>query len=844
VAEGGYEFVIEALRAQGYEAKRGKFRCPGHNGEDANLGVKLARGDGSVALKCFSHGCSSEQILQALGLEKRHLFVHDPNQKRGEGGVKRELPDGMRWRRAKRYFAHNEKGQKEHFEDKLEPYKQVGNRWVNARLEAEALGYKNAKRVRQGRILANGDRVWGFDAGWYEPKGKDWYLNDQSRDADRPPSATAVWMKAGVRYLYNLPGTLAAIAEGRRVWLTEGPKDADALIKAGEVATTNFGGAKKWEARFTKMLAPSPTLPHQGAGEGEIEPVAGCGYELWIVRDKDRAGYERAAELGERLIANGINVRVCEAKSGKDVYEHLAAGYAVAEMIEIEDWRDGWIEPEGPSPGPPTQGDAPTLHVVTGGEKNSRGGSGGDEWFPRRSDGGWCEFAHTDAGNGRRFAHWFRGQIIWCQDANNGGHWLFWDGARWARDVRNQLTAVSMAKRAIDGMAKEAWHNDYRGDRSELLKWMVKSQEAKRIAAMVALARDEPGMNTTMNELDTHRDLIACKNGTLHLPTGELRPAEKSDMMTRLVPYNYDPDANSEHWAPFLDTITGGDAELKRFLWRAVGYSLTGHVREHCLFFLYGSGRNGKSTFVETISRILGQYSMTADSATLMVKDVKSQIRSDLARLKEARLVAMEETQKGARVDEGVVKWLTGGTSVVARPLYAAEIEFEPQWKFWVCGNHKPNIQGVDDGIWRRWRLIPFTQQIAEDAVDKRLQEKLMAEAPGILAWAVEGAKQWYRHGLAEPEKIIDAVNEYRDEMDVIGHFLRSETVIDNGGFLTANEIYERFKVWAKRTGSYPLSQKTLGIELKQRGLEHKKTNTGMRYLNIALRTEDEVTDE
>jgi putative DNA primase/helicase len=330
--------------------------------------------------------------------------------------------------------------------------------------------------------------------------------------------------------------------------------------------------------------------------------------------------------------------------------------------------------------------------------------------------------------------------------------------------------------------------------------------------------------------------LLATPSGTVELRTGRLREASREDLLTRRTAVRYDPEARPQAWLEFLRDVCQGQEWMASYLWRALGYGLTGEVGEHCLFFLHGRGRNGKSTLIETVRKVLGEVALVSETDTLMSQDRGgSAIRTDIARLKEARFVAMEETAKAGRFDAGTMKRLTGGTRIVARTVYKPEIEFDPQCKFYVCGNHKPHVTETDDGTWRRIRLIPFEHQIPEGRVDKRMGERLMAEAEGVLAWLIEGARRWYESGLAEPDEVTAAVAEYRDDMDTIGHFLREETRVAPGAATQKKPFYERYKTWAKARNHYVLNIKQLAMDMKDRGFRDKKLESGLHWLDVEL---------
>ena len=256
--------------------------------------------------------------------------------------------------------------------------------------------------------------------------------------------------------------------------------------------------------------------------------------------------------------------------------------------------------------------------------------------------------------------------------------------------------------------------------------------------------------------------------------------------MTKLVPGEYDPKAACPVWKNFLDTVFAGDADLIRYVQKAVGYSLTGDTSEQCVFFLYGTGSNGKSTFLSTIRQVFGDYAANVQPETLMVKPSSSGgANSDIARLKSARFVTSTEPNEGMRLNEGLIKQLSGEDSVTARKLYSDEFEFLPEFKLWMGANHKPIIRGTDTGIWRRVHMIPFEVSISDEKKDKHLPGKLRGEIAGILNWAVEGYRLYASEGLKMPGAVAKAVAEYRHEMDSISQFL--EECTEPGGEVPAN---------------------------------------------------------
>lgn len=348
---------------------------------------------------------------------------------------------------------------------------------------------------------------------------------------------------------------------------------------------------------------------------------------------------------------------------------------------------------------------------------------------------------------------------------------------------------------------------------------------------MVSLAKSEPGIPVDPSEMDADPWLLNCSNGTIRLTTGELRPHERRDLITRLAPVDYDRQAACELWEKFLDRIQEGNYDVIHFIKRALGYALTGSTREQALFVLWGKGANGKSTALNMVKEILGTYARQTPTETLLYKPTPT-LNNDIARLDGPRFVAAFESDSGRRLAESLVKQLTGGDSVAARFLYGEYFDFVPQFKLFLSTNSKPQIRGVDNGIWRRLRLIPFNVQIPEVEQDKELPDKLRLEAPGILAWLVHGCRWWFDEGLGTPPEVLTATADYRAEMDVLADFLGECCIVAPGATATAADLYCAYGTWASDQGlreKEKLKQRTFGICLSDRGFQRRR-GTGGRF--------------
>jgi putative DNA primase/helicase len=363
-----------------------------------------------------------------------------------------------------------------------------------------------------------------------------------------------------------------------------------------------------------------------------------------------------------------------------------------------------------------------------------------------------------------------------------------------------------------------------------------------RITSMISLARSELTIPVTPDQLDRDPWLLNVANGTLDLRTGKLREHRRTDLITKLAPVAYDPNAGCPTWMQFLEKVMGGDGELIAFLQRVVGYSLTGDTREQALFVLYGTGANGKSTFLATIGDLLGDYAKATPTDTLLVKPGSEGPRNDVARLKGARFVSAVEAEGGKRLAEALVKQITGGDRISARFLYGEYFEFRPEFKIFLAVNHKPVIKSTDHAIWRRIKLIPFTVTIPNTAQDKTLPAKLRAEAPGILGWAVEGCLEWQRNGLGFPTAVVQATDAYRAEMDVFAAFLNESTIARAGAQTPSSELYAAYLEWTEEAGvRFPITKQEFGVRLKERGFIDRKGSHGTRvWRGIALRDDPE----
>jgi putative DNA primase/helicase len=357
---------------------------------------------------------------------------------------------------------------------------------------------------------------------------------------------------------------------------------------------------------------------------------------------------------------------------------------------------------------------------------------------------------------------------------------------------------------------------------------------------MLALAATEPEVALRGGDFDRDPWLLNVANGTLDLRTGALRLHRPEDQLTKVAPVAYDAAATAPRWERFLREVTGDDPAMIAFLQRSVGYGLTGNTGEECVFFLYGTGANGKTKFLETLRALLGDYALNANFAMLLDMGKRSSAAAspDIARLRGARFVTAVEAPGGKPFDETVVKQIVGGDTLTARHLYHEEFEFVPAFKLFLAANHKPPVREQTEGFWRRMRLVPFTVTIPEEARDPELLAKLKAELPGILNWALAGCAAWRESGLQPPAVVMRATAAYREENDVIAEWIAACAIMDPTAWTANGDLYKSYVEWRYQTygnEDRPLNPTWFGRLLGERPdlIEEKRGQRGRRGIRL-----------
>lgn len=441
----------------------------------------------------------------------------------------------------------------------------------------------------------------------------------------------------------------------------------------------------------------------------------------------------------------------------------------------------------------------------------------------------------TDTGNAQRFRDKFISNVKYSFINKK---WYYWTGKVWAVDNTGEIK--KLADTIINDIKKEAFCEE--DDEQEVkLKWANKTASSKGKESMIKECQHLDGIPVLPSEMDAYSDYLNCNNGIVNLRNGELIPHDSNFLLSNITFGDYDCTSGKkpELWLKFIDDITNHDKDLARYLQKCVGYSLTGSIREQCLFILYGMGNNGKSTFLDIISEVAGLYAGNAQPETFMAKSTFSGggANSDIARLKGKRLVTIEEATDGIRFNEGLIKQLTGGSKITCRFLYGDEFEYSPEYKLWFATNHKPVIRGTDVGIWRRMRLIPFNVNIPKEKVDKGLKWKLRKELPQILKWAVDGCILWQKEGLEMPTCVASATAEYKQEMDMLASFMDSCLTIDYTATndIKASDLFLLYSMWARTNNEYEMPSRKFALEMTKKLPDKQRKSDGIYYRFITL---------
>ncbi len=667
---------------------------------------------------------------------------------------------------------------------------------------------------------------------------------------------------------------LVPIADPKRLIIGEGIETVLSVYAALARSGRDLAGTAFWSAVDLGNLAgkaagsvPHPTTrtetgrPARVPGPVPDREAPGLAIpesvdELVLLGDADSDRFTTECALvraAARYARPGRSVRLAWAAPGRDFNDMLQAG-DLAKILEAIDQAAVPIAPMAAEPRAPLSSAKKAVPKSSpkgknGGEPPSKGGGGGDHSDGDDEGGGndfldrrLAFFPQTDLGNAERFRERYRGTIRWCQATG----WLSWDGDRWAIDGADEsvMRAEDLTVRAIKREAKSIKGTDRdrelereRGSgraimlSEKLERWARTSEGANKLS--VISRRAKAYLAVAHRDLDADRFMINAKNGTIVVRRSRegdqitFKPHDPADLITKVMPVDYDPEATCPIYDKFIAQVQPAEP-MRRFLHQWLGISLTGDTSEQRLVFNYGTGNNGKSTLLEIAAYVAGDYAAALPIETFLDQGKArspGQATPDLALLPGVRLLRTSEPERGAKLAEAFVKLITGGDPIMARNLNTKYFQFVPQFKLTMSGNYKPDITGVDLGIWRRVLLIPWTVTVAKEDVDPELVNKMKAEGSGILNRLLDGLRDWLDNGLKPPQEALEATAEYRAESDPIGRFLEDCTEPDQVARVQTSALYELFGAWALANAERASTPQYFGRSLREHGLRSIKSN-------------------
>ncbi|MCH8272262.1 MAG: hypothetical protein IIB41_03300 [Candidatus Marinimicrobia bacterium] len=412
-------------------------------------------------------------------------------------------------------------------------------------------------------------------------------------------------------------------------------------------------------------------------------------------------------------------------------------------------------------------------------------------------------FSESDAGNAEMLAYHYGDKIRYN---HSEGKWFIWNGNYWEQDVSKKV--YEYAKETAKQRQLDALNITDSTKKILSLKFALKFEDHHKINACLNSAKSHRLLATTANDWNVDPFRLQCKNGVLVLDNEIKFIASSPEMMTsQSIGCEYVPEAGCPTFEKALSEMMNNRQQLFEFVQRAIGYSLSGEISEHCFFIMYGSGANGKTVLQNTIKTLLGDYAKHSQFAAFTQRYNNSQT-NDLARLHSARIVIASEGSDSKKFDEEQLKQITGADNVTARFLYHESFTFTPKFKLWLAVNSLPKVDDVSEGFWRRVRIIPFERLFEGEDRDPNLEEKLKKELPGILNWALRGFQTWKQQGLTPPSEVLNATKEYQTESDDVAQFLEDQTLRDDNSRIRTNDLYSAFCNWHEREYSgKPMTQ-------------------------------------
>lgn len=600
----------------------------------------------------------------------------------------------------------------------------------------------------------------------------------------------------------HVPYRLPELKGQNVVVIVEGEKDADRLWKLGIPATTNIGGAGKWGSSETKGL------------------VAAGVSRVLIVPDNDEPGQKHAQVVAVSVKQANIAVSVIELPHLElhgDVSDWLNNGGTKEALQDLFAAKPYVVSSGVPTPltaplEPQDGSDAPNTLDIT-------------------------EYHLTDLGAAESLRDRFGDLLRYDHQRET---WLVWDGHFWRPDLDDN--AMRIANDHVRKLQADSLKVPDYLERKKYLDWALGREKRAQAVAMMSHASALKPIAISGEQWDANGWLLGCQNGVIDLRTGNLREGDRSDFVTLQTGPTFDPASECGRWVQFLDEVFDGDVELIDYIWRAVGYSLTADIREQCFFVMFGSGSNGKSIFIDALETVFGTYGHRSDMRMFagFSQDANAFQNADF---RGKHLIFAAEVRPNSRMNEHVLKHLTGGETLRAEHKYGRSFTIRPVGKIWLGVNHRPKVADDSFGFWRRVRLIPFLRTFSGSNEDRSLRDTLRAEAPGILAWAVRGCLAWQTHGLAAPAVVQRATDEYQQGEDPLAEFFETRIRCDETTTMSVVpfvKLYAAYRDWASSQGMSDrekMSAKAFGNAMQTRPFDRAKINGSFCFKGFELVT-------
>lgn len=605
---------------------------------------------------------------------------------------------------------------------------------------------------------------------YHNEAGEEKYFVRKLEDKSYPVFTTdgTPGLKDGQKFLYRLPELLAH-KEGY-VFIPEGEKDVNTLVALGLTATTNLGGSGGWRDSYNQSLKNKSIV---------------------LLPDNDAPGRKHVKGIAKALSGIAKEIRIVELPDlpeKGDVTDWLESGKTLEDLV-MEVNQTELYTSVATSSGPPP----PVLPPTKQPKKTTK-------------DGGFSGHRFTDIGNGKRFADQHHAKLRFCQSTRK---WLYYDEIKW-NEEKGRGMAENLGKLTAQKIVEEDIGDITRDQRDKIYSWACQSGGAARIDAMLKMAQSEETTMVYGGSFDQNKMLLNVQNGTWDLDIFKFRNHNPNDLITQAANVTYDPDAKSQWWLDCLEKWMGGDKDKIDYLQRFAGLCLTGDISSRAFLIFYGGGHNGKSVFLNTVAKLLGDYATVAPKGFLKAKKYEEH-PTEIARLFKKRLVVAQETEERMKLEIALVKMMTGEQQMTGRFMRKDHFDFDLTNKIVLMANHRPIISDTSNSIWDRVHLLNWDVRISEAERDSQLIEKLLeTERSGIFNWMLEGCRKWKadNYFLVKPDCIRLATEQYREESDPLSSFVKTCCEFEETAITPIKDLWATYEVWAIDEGvKYPIGQ-------------------------------------